>query len=75
MSRSATPGRDTGPVDPADRARVFTVHLREASAADEGAALCGRVTHLATGDSSYFDSDDELVAILRRVHRRRAEVR
>lgn len=63
MSRTATPARDAGPVDPADRARVFTVHLRDPC----GTALCGRVTHVASGDSAHFDSGDELVAILRRV--------
>ncbi len=83
MSRTATPARDAGPVDPADRARVFTVHLREAGTVDiagdtrdvSAAALRGRVTHVASGDSCYFDSDDELVAILRRVHRGHTEVR
>jgi len=80
MSRSATRARDAGPVDPADRARVFTVHLREAGTAGRthdvsAAGLRGRVTHVASGDSAHFDSGDELVAILVRVHHGRTEVR
>lgn len=65
VSKSGFPARDERPVDPADRARVFTVHLRN----DAVSALRGRITHLATGDSAYFDSGDELVLILQRAGR------
>ena len=65
MSKSGSPARDERPVDPADRARVFTVHLRD----DAVSGLRGRITHLATGDSSYFDSGDEPVLILQRAGR------
>ncbi len=66
MTRPGVPARDTHPVDPADRARVFTVTLRD----DPAAAVCGRLTHVASGDSAHFDSGDELVLMLRRLGRR-----
>lgn len=47
-------------VDPADRARAFTIRLRAGGAAP----LSGRVTHLASGESAHFDTADELVALL-----------
>jgi hypothetical protein len=63
MSRSPS-GSDTAPIDPADRARLFTVQLR-----DDAAALSGRLTHVATGETAHFDSGDELVALIARVGR------
>ena len=65
MSKSSAPPRDAHPVDPADRARVYTVHLRD----DAAPALRGRLTHVASGDSAFFDSGDELVTMLQRVGR------
>lgn len=65
MSKSAPPAGDAAPVDPADRGRVFTVTLRVVA----GGTLRGRVTHVASGDSAYFDSGDELVAALHQVGR------
>jgi hypothetical protein len=65
MSKPSAPARDTGPVDPADRGRVFTVTLRD----DPTSGVRGRLTHVASGDSAYFDSGDELVTMLQRVGR------
>ena len=65
MTKASAPARDTGPVDPADRARVFTVTLRD----DPATGVRGRLTHVASGDSAFFDSGDELVTMLQRVGR------
>lgn len=63
MTKSGSTPRDARPVDPADRAHVFTITLREAPAR----TLRGRLTHVATGDSAHFDTADELVAMLHRL--------
>jgi len=63
MSRPAS-GANQGPIDAADRTRLFTVQLR-----DE-AGLRGRLTHVGSGESAHFDSGEELVALLLRVGRR-----
>ncbi len=52
---------DDRPFDPAELSRVFTVQLRDAPAE----ALAGRLTHAATGVAAHFDSEAELVALLR----------
>jgi hypothetical protein len=65
MSKSSAPARDTGPVDPADRGHVFTLTLRD----NPAGGLRGRLTHVASGDSAYFDSGDELVTMLQRLGR------
>lgn len=63
MSRpSSVP--DPGPIDPADRARLFTVQLR-----DTPTGVRGRLTHVATGETAHFDSGDELVTLLAQVGR------
>ena len=54
-----------GPVDPADRARLYTLQLR-----DDHAGLRGRLTHVATGETAHFDSGDELVTLLASIGRR-----
>lgn len=48
-------------VDPADRGRTFTLELRRPCAPD----LCGRLTHVASGESAHFTTADELVTLLR----------
>lgn len=63
MSRTSSVP-DPGPIDPADRARLFTVQLR-----NDAASVCGRLTHVATGETAHFDSGDELVTLLARVGR------
>ena len=65
MSKQAGPPGDAAPVDPADRGHVFTLTLRDVPAG----GLRGRLTHVASGDSAYFDSGDELVAMLQRLGR------
>jgi hypothetical protein len=60
MARPSAPAHDASPVDPADRGRAFTVELRRQCTP----ALCGRLTHVASGESAHFDSADELVALL-----------
>ncbi len=65
MTRSGSPPRDALPVNPADRARVFTVTLRD----DPALAVCGRLTHVASGAAAHFDSAEELVAMLRALGR------
>ena len=65
MLKSGAPARDARPVDPADRGRVYTVHLR----GETVSVIRGRITHVATGDSAFFDSGDELVSLLQRVGR------
>lgn len=63
MSRTSSVP-DPGPIDPADRARLFTVQLR-----DDAASVRGRLTHVATGETAHFDTGDELVTLLTRVGR------
>jgi len=63
MSRTPSVS-DSGPIDPADRTRLFTVQLRDA------ALIRGRLTHVASGDTAHFDSGDELVLLLTRVGRK-----
>jgi len=63
MSRTPS-APDPGPIDPADRARLFTVQLRDA------APIRGRLTHVASGETAHFDSGDELVMLLTRVGRK-----
>lgn len=46
-----------GPVNPADRGQLFTVQLRGGQR-----LVCGRLTHVASGQASHFDSGEELVA-------------
>jgi hypothetical protein len=64
MSRTSSSVPDPGPIDPADRARLFTVQLR-----DNASSVRGRLTHVATGETAHFDSGDELVTLLTRVGR------
>lgn len=64
MSRTSSPGPDAGPIDPAERTRLFTVQLR-----DDTAPLRGRLTHVATGETAHFDSGEELVTLIARVGR------
>lgn len=54
---------DIRPIDPADRGRVFTVHLRD----DAAPAVRGRLTHVGSGATAHFDSGDELIALLVRL--------
>lgn len=61
MSRTP-PSPDPGPIDPADRTRLFTVQLRAGSV-----DLRGRLTHVASGESVHFDSGDELVRLITQV--------
>ena len=63
MSRSVHDS-SAGPIDPADRARLYTVQLR-----DGGQPLSGRLTHVASGEAAHFDSAEELAALLLRVGR------
>lgn len=50
---------DPGPIDPAGRTRLFTVQLR-----NDPAAVRGRLTHVATGETAHFDNGDELLHLL-----------
>lgn len=64
MSKAPRSGpHDPHPIDPAERRRVFTIHVR--SPAD--ATLGGRVIHAASGAASHFESPDELARFVRRV--------
>ncbi len=65
MSKTIVPGRDHRPIDPAERSQSFTVHLR----GDTSQRLVGRLTHVATGASAYFESAEELVIELERLRR------
>jgi hypothetical protein len=56
MARASASTRQ-GPLDPADRDRAFTLELRRTCAP----SLCGRLTHVASGEVVHFDSADELV--------------
>lgn len=60
MPRPPSTAHDASPVDPADRGRAFTVELRRQCAP----GLCGRLTHVASGESAHFDSAEELVTLL-----------
>lgn len=64
MSRSVHDS-SAGPIDPADRARLYTLQLRDGSE-----VLRGRLTHVASGETAHFDSGDELVTLLASVGRR-----
>lgn len=62
MTKPLVP-HDVHPVDPAERRRVFTIHVR----LDASPHLRGRVTHTASGAASHFASTAELEAFVRRV--------
>ncbi|MGE0814699.1 MAG: hypothetical protein AB7O28_04650 [Vicinamibacterales bacterium] len=66
MAKPSPPDHQAGAIDPADRARVFTIQLRHTGEAP----LSGRVIHLASGESAHFDTADELVALLLRANGR-----
>lgn len=60
MSKPSVP-HDVHPVDPAERRRVFTIHLRATE------PWHGRVIHAASGAAAHFTSMAELEAFVRRV--------
>ena len=62
-SSPASHSSDIRPIDPADRARVFTVHLRDGATP----SVRGRLTHVGSGVTAHFDSGDELVTLLVRL--------
>lgn len=55
-----SPADRPGPLDPADRTRAFTLEPGRYGAP----GLCGRLTHVASGEVVHFASADELVARL-----------
>lgn len=65
MPKTKAPFRshDPQPFDPAERRRVFTLHVRPPDAT----RLRGRVIHAASGAVSYFESADELASFVQRV--------
>lgn len=62
MTRPSVP-HDVHPVDPAERRRVFTIHVRTTPEPH----LRGRIIHAASGAASHFESLAELESFVRRV--------
>jgi hypothetical protein len=60
MSRPPTLQPADAGLDPAERAGVFTVHVRPTS----DRPFRGRVIHAATGEVAHFDSPEELLRYL-----------